>query len=104
MVAFLFLGITLIRPIALRLFGQRLGAVALSLGTGVLAYWLTASLLLAGVAAVAALLLTLLSHNKGGGSFIGGGRSRGGSGFSGGGGFSSGGGGSFGGGGASGRW
>ncbi len=104
---FLFFGITFIAPLVRRIFGQRLGAVLAGGGTGVLAYWLTASVLMAGGAGVVALLFVLLSNGKGGGPFIGGGgfgAGRGG-GFGGsGGGFSSGGGGSFGGGGASGRW
>ena len=103
---FLFFGITFIAPLVRRIFGQRLGAALAGGGTGVLAYWLTASALMAGGAGVAALLFVLLSNGKGGGPFIGGGGfgGRRGGGFGGGGGFSSGGGGSFGGGGASGRW
>lgn len=102
LIAFLFFGVVFIGPIVRRLFGPRLGAVAVGGGAGALAYWLTASALLAGGAGVVALLLTLLSNSKGGPFIGGGGRGGGGGGF--GGGFSSGGGGSFGGGGASGRW
>ena len=104
---FLFFGVMFIGPVVRRLFGQRFGAVLVGGGTGALAYWLTASALLAGGAGVVALLFILLSNGKGGGPFIGGGGfggGRGGGFGSGGGGFSSGGGGSFGGGGASGRW
>lgn len=104
---FLFLGVMVIGPIVRRLFGQRLGALLVGSGAGTLAYWLTASLLLAGGAGVVALLFTLLSNGRSGGPFIGGGGLGGGhrGGFGGGGGgFSSGGGGSFGGGGASGSW
>ena len=105
---FLFFGVTLVAPLLRRILGRFLGGVAMGGGTGLLAYWLSSSLLLGGVAGVVALLLTLMSSGKSGG-FIGGGGmggrggGRGGGGFSGGG-FSSGGGGSFGGGGASGRW
>lgn len=108
---FLFFGVMLIGPFVRRLFGQRLGATMVGGGTGALAYWLTASALLAGGAGVVALLFTLLSNSKGGGPFIGGGGfgggrrgGLGGGGGGSGGGFSSGGGGSFGGGGASGSW
>ncbi|WP_159917992.1 YgcG family protein [Pantoea sp. 18069] len=104
---FLFIAVSVLRPLARRIFGNRFGAVLMGAGTGAVAFWLTTSLLLAGGAGVAALLITLLSNGKsthiGGGGFGGGfGGGRGG-GF-GGGGFGSGGGGSFGGGGASGRW
>ena len=105
---FLFFGVTLVGPVVRSLLGRFLGGVAMGGGTGLLAYWLSSSLFLGGVAGVVALLLTLMSSGKGGG-FMGGGGMGGmgggrGGGFSGGGGFSSGGGGSFGGGGASGRW
>lgn len=108
---FLFFGVMVIGPVIRRIFGNKLGALLVGGATGLLAYLFTASLLLAGLAAVVALLLTLLSNSgKGGGRggrgpFIGGGGFGGGrSGGFGGGGFRSGGGGSFGGGGASGRW
>lgn len=109
---FLFFGVAMLRPLARAIFGNRLGAVLMGAGTGAVAFWLTASLLLAGGAGIAALLITLLSNGKGmhiggGGGGFGGGRGGGfggGGGSFGGGGFSSGGGGSFGGGGASGSW
>ena len=105
----LLLGSSVLGQSARRLFGPRWGAVAMGASAGMLVYWLTVSLLLAGIAAVVVMLINLLSRNQGGGPFIGGGGrgGRGGGGFSSGGsggGFSSGGGGSFGGGGASGRW
>ncbi len=96
---FLFFGVTLLAPLLRQFLGRFLGSAAMGGGTGLLAYWLSSSVLWAGVAGGAALLLTLLSSGKGG-SFLGGG----GMGGRRGGGFSSGGGGSFGGGGASGRW
>lgn len=108
---FLFFGVMVIGPVIRRIFGNKFGSVLVGGATGLLAYLFTASLLLAGLAAVVALLLTLLSNSGkgggrgGGGPFIGGGGFGGGrSGGFGGGGFRSGGGGSFGGGGASGRW
>ena len=103
---FLFVVVSALRPIARAIFGNRFGSLLLGGATGLLAYWITASLLLAGGAAIVALLITLLSNGKGthigGGGFGGGFGGRGG--FGGGGGFGSGGGGSFGGGGASGSW
>ncbi|BDT69650.1 hypothetical protein os1_38420 [Comamonadaceae bacterium OS-1] len=98
--------------IARSIFGVGLGSVVTGGAIGALAWVLSASVLIAGVAGVAALLFTLLSRvgssslggglgglgGLGGGGFSSGGRS------SGGGGFSSGGGGNFGGGGASGGW
>ena len=104
---FLFVAVSLLRPLARSIFGNRLGAVLLGGGTGAVAYWLTTSLLLAGGAGIVALLITLLSNGKGthiGGGGFGGGFGGGRGGGFGGGGFSSGGGGSFGGGGASGSW
>ena len=107
---FLFLGVMVLGPVLRGLLGNKLGALIVGGGTGVLAYLLTASWLLAGGAALVALVFTLLSNGKGGaGPFIGGGGGGWGGGRSGGfggggGGFRSGGGGSFGGGGASGSW
>lgn len=100
---FLFFGVMVIGPVIRRIFGNKLGALLVGGATGLLAYLFTASLLLAGLAAVVALLLTLLSNSGKGGDRGGRGPFIGGGGF-GGGGFRSGGGGSFGGGGASGRW
>ena len=105
--------------IARSMFGAKLGSVVIGGAVGALAWLVSASLLMAGVAGVVALLFTLLSRwgssslggglgglggglggvgGFGGGGFRSGGRN------SGGGGFSSGGGGNFGGGGASGGW
>jgi uncharacterized protein len=95
--------------------GNRLGAVATGGVAGGMAMLLTASVLIAGLAAVAALIFTLVQNTPGlrssglhrggrnGGWGHGGGFGGGGGGF-GGGGFGSGGGGDFGGGGASGDW
>ena len=94
------------------IFGMRVGALLMGGGVGVVAFFLTASVLLALGAGVGALLLVLLTGESAGGSPWSGGSSSGGSSsggsssYSGGdsGGFSSGGGGDFGGGGASGDW
>lgn len=109
---FLFFGVMVAGPIARAVAGPRLGGVLLGGGVGLLAFGLTASLLVAGGAGVLALLYTWLFSGRGlagavpgtgGGGWHSGG---GGGGWSsgGGGGFSSGGGGDFGGGGASGDW
>ncbi|MBC7683480.1 MAG: YgcG family protein [Ferruginibacter sp.] len=102
--------------IARSIFGSKLGAVVTGGAVGMLAWVLSASLLLAGVAGIVALLFTLVSRwgssSMGGlggglgglGGFGGGGFSSGRGSGGGGGGFSSGGGGNFGGGGASGGW
>lgn len=94
------------------IFGRKLGALITAAGAGGIAMLITASLLIAGGAAVVGLVIALMSNtNLGGrrgnnswgtGGWSGG--SGGWSGGSGGGGFSSGGGGDFGGGGASGDW
>lgn len=96
--------------------GRKFGALATGAGVGIVAFIVSASVVIAGVAGVAALIYALLSafgmSGRGGGrgGFGGGGFGGGmggGGGFGsggGGGGFSSGGGGNFGGGGASGRW
>ena len=98
--------------------GRKLGALAVGGGVGVIAIFITSSLVVAGIAGIAAALYSLLA---GGMAVMGGRRSPwiggmggvagswgSGGGFSGGGGggggFSSGGGGNFGGGGASGSW
>ena len=107
----LFFGFPIGIAIARAIFGRVLGSVVLAGLAGVAAYFITASLVVAGVAAFFGLMFTLLSNTSrggGGGPYIssgggGGGWSSGSSG-GGGGGFSSGGGGSFGGGGASGGW
>lgn len=92
------------------IFGRKLGALLTGGAVGVVAWVFTASLLVAGIAAVLGVAMALVmgvvnlarggSSGWGGGGFGGG--SRGGS--WGGGGFRSGGGGNFGGGGASGGW
>lgn len=108
---FLFFAVAVGGSIAQRLFGSRLGAVFTGGAAGVVVAVLTSSVLVGILAALAALVLTLLFQlgrglpasgrsGWGGGGFGGGGWG----GPSGGGGFRSGGGGDFGGGGASGRW
>ena len=105
--------------IAKSIFGNKLGSLVTGGAVGGLAFFVTASMALAGIAFVVALIFTLMSgfsriatgargYGRGGGSYGGGGWSSGSGGFGGGGGggggggFSSGGGGDFGGGGASG--
>ena len=112
---FLFVAVPVIGAVTKRMLGNRLGAVATGGVAGGIAMLLTASLLIAGLAAVVALIFTLLQNipglrnsglHRGGrntGWGHGGGFGGGGGGF-GGGGFGSGGGGDFGGGGASGDW
>jgi uncharacterized protein len=105
---FLFFGVMVAGPIVRAMFGQRLGALAMGGGAGALAFIATSSLLLAGGAALAALLYTWIFAGRGvpivpSGGWGGGGGGWGRGGGSGGG-FSSGGGGDFGGGGASGGW
>ncbi|MDI1244520.1 MAG: TPM domain-containing protein [Rhodoferax sp.] len=117
---FLFIAVPVIGAVAKSMLGNRLGAVATGGAAGGIAMLLTASMLIAGLAGVAALIFTLLQNspalrnsglhrggrNNGGwghGGGFGGGFGGGGGGF-GGGGFGSGGGGDFGGGGASGDW
>ena len=113
---FLFVGAPIAGAVLKGMFGRKLGTALTSAGIGAMGWWFTASLLIAGGAA----LLTLLLVGVMGMGSLGGGRSRsggfgpgpviwggggGGGGFGGGGGgFSSGGGGDFGGGGASGDW
>jgi len=107
---FLFLGVTVVGPVVRALLGNALGTVLTGALTAAVAYVATASVLLAGLAGLAALIYTLLSASSramsGRGGGWGGGTGGGWSGGSsrGGGGFSSGGGGDFGGGGASGDW
>ena len=100
--------------IARSVFGRKVGALLTGFGVGGIAMVLTASLLVAGLAGVAALVYALVAGfsvpGKGRGWGAGGtgfGTGTGGGGWGGGGGgggFSSGGGGDFGGGGASGNW
>lgn len=101
---FLFFVVPIGGAIAKSIFGQKLGSLVTGGGVGLLAFLLTTSVLVAGVAGIVALLFVLFSglsmpaaRRGGRGGFSGG--------FGGGGGgFSSGGGGDFGGGGASGNW
>lgn len=108
MAIFLFFGVMMVGPILRRIAGRKLGSLIVGGGAGFLAFIFTTSFLLAGIAGVVALLVTLLGKGSSGpfigGGGGGGGRRGGGGGFGSGGGFRSGGGGSFGGGGASGRW
>lgn len=109
---FMFIAVPVVGAVTKRILGTRLGSVATGGVAGFIALILTSSLLIAGLAAVAALVFTLLSGVStggrsgfgGGGGGFGGGGFGGGFGSGGGGGFSSGGGGDFGGGGASGDW
>ncbi|MEK8053246.1 TPM domain-containing protein [Ideonella sp. DXS22W] len=115
---FFFVAVPVAGAVFSSLFGRKLGALATAAGTGTLAWWLTASLVLGAVAGAVALVLVGViglgsGGRRGGGSggppvIWGGGGGHGGgfggSGGGGGGGFSSGGGGDFGGGGASGDW
>jgi len=114
---FLFFAVPIGTRLLSGIFGRKLGAFATGGAVGVLAWVFTTSALLAGGAALIALLFALFA-SLGNWSGLGGsgrgaaggwtGRSSGGGsswgGSSGGGGFSSGGGGNFGGGGASGNW
>lgn len=99
---FLFIGVMVVGGLLSAMLGRKLGSMATALAAGGVAWWLSASLLLALGAALATVLvvgvfgvgtvlrLVMMGAGRGGGG--------------GGGGFSSGGGGDFGGGGASGRW
>ena len=110
---FFFIGVPVLGGVLTSVLGRKLGSVVTAGGAGTLAWWLSTSLLLGGVAGVLALVLVGVMGvgagrgGRGGPPIIwgGGGGGRGGGGFGGGGGgFSSGGGGDFGGGGASGGW
>ena len=108
---FLFVGAPIIGAVLTGLFGRKLGALATGGAVGGIGWFLTASLLAAGVAGALAMLLVGVigigsrAGSRGGPVIWGGGGHGGwGSGGGGGGGFSSGGGGDFGGGGASGSW
>ena len=111
---FLFFAVVVGAPIARRIFGAKLAPFVMALGVGGVAMAITATVLVAAIAGIAALVVTLMagvgplvSSGRRGGGF-GGGWTTGGGGWGGGsssgGGFSSGGGGDFGGGGASGDW
>ena len=122
---FFFVAVPVFGSVLRRLFGRKLGSVATAGVAGGVAWWLTASLLMAlGAGFVSLIVVGLLGAGSalsalggrrggptiggwpGGGGFGGGGGGFGGGGGAGGGGggFSSGGGGDFGGGGASGSW
>ncbi|WPG37241.1 TPM domain-containing protein [Variovorax sp. EBFNA2] len=122
---FLFVGVFVGAPIARAILGKTMGSVAMGGGIGVVAFLLTTSTVIAVIAGMLALMVSLFSGlagfgpglagfgpgrgGRGGGggggwSSGGGGGGWGGGGGGGGGGFSSGGGGNFGGGGASGDW
>ena len=113
---FILFGVPFVAGILRSIFGRKLGALITGGGAGAVAFFITASLVAAGVVGVVALLFVIVSGAGGGGGRggrggwistggFGGGSSGGfGGGRSGGGGFSSGGGGNFGGGGASGGW
>ncbi|OEZ27675.1 TPM domain-containing protein [Variovorax boronicumulans] len=115
---FLFVGVFVGAPIARAILGKTMGSVAMGGGIGVVAFFLTTSTVIAVIAGLIALMVSLFSGlagfgpgrgGRGGGGGGGWSSSGGGGGWSsggggGGGGFSSGGGGNFGGGGASGDW
>ncbi len=110
---FLFVGVPILGAVLTAVLGRKLGTAGTGVAAGALGWWWTSSLLISGVAGVAALLMVgalgvgSRGGRSGGGGWGGGmgGGFGGGGGFrGGGGGFSSGGGGSFGGGGASGSW
>jgi uncharacterized protein len=115
---FLFIGVSVVGGLLRGVLGRKLGSVVTGAGAGVIAFFLTASLVIGVVAAVVALLFMLLTggsigpmgtrrYGGWGGPVIGGWGAGGGSWGGGGAGGSwggSGGGGDFGGGGASGSW
>ena len=115
---FLFIGVFIAAPIVRSVVGKKLGSVVMGGGIGVVAFFITTSVVIAVLAGFVALMVSLFSaaatagtgRRGGGGGFGGWGGGGGGGGWSsggsssGGGGFSSGGGGDFGGGGASGDW
>ena len=120
LVIFLFVLVPVAGGVLRAVLGRKLGAAATGGGMGLLAFVVTSSVVIAGIAALVALLMALFSgigppgggaRRRGGwgaGPWVGtggwGGSRGGGGSWGGGGGFSSGGGGSFGGGGASGSW
>ena len=110
---FLFFAVPIGGAIAKGIFGNKLGSLVTGGAVGGIAFFVTASMVIAGIAFAAALLFTLISSfgrsmtgRRGSRGYDGGGWTSGGGGWSsgggGGGGFSTGGGGDFGGGGASG--
>lgn len=110
---FAFVALPVVAGVTRRIFGRGLGSLASGGATGVVAWLVSGSLILAAIGVVIGLLFGLFagasnllrSSGRHGGGFGSGGWSGGGGwGGGGGGGFSSGGGGDFGGGGASGNW
>ena len=104
---FIFFAVPVVGAVARNILGPKFGTLATGAAVGGLALFITSSLLIASLAAVAALLFTLISsfaRSAGGSRWGSGGGGWGSGGGGGGGGFSSGGGGDFGGGGASGDW
>jgi uncharacterized protein len=103
---FLLLAVPVVGSVLSAMLGRKLGTLVTSLGVGGLAWVVTASLWIAGLGALLALVMVGLGigGRRGGPVIWGGGGGGGWGGGAGGGGFSSGGGGDFGGGGASGRW
>jgi uncharacterized protein len=106
---FLLFAVPIGGAIAKGLFGRKFGSFLTGGAVGTAAFFITTSLVIAGLAFVAALLFTLLSGlggmvRSGRDGGFGGGYGGGFGGGGGGGGFGSGGGGDFGGGGASGDW
>lgn len=110
---FLFIAVPVIGAVARQILGTKLGTLATGIAGGGIAFLVTSSLLIGALAALAAIVFTLIaranaSMGAGSGRRSGGWGHGSGGGFGGGsrggGGFSSGGGGSFGGGGASGGW
>ena len=112
---FFFVGVPVVGGVLTAVLGRRLGSLVTAGGAGLLAYWLSASLLIGGIAGGLALVLVGVlgigaasrggRGGHGGPPVIWGGGGHGGGGFGGGGGgFRSGGGGDFGGGGAGGSW
>ena len=108
---FIFFAVPVVAGLARRVLGTRLGSLVTGGAVGVIALLITSSLVIAGLAALAAMLFALLSSAARGLSGVawgsghhGGWGGGGGFGSGSGGGFSSGGGGDFGGGGASGDW
>jgi len=114
---FLFFAVPIAGGVLRSIMGRKLGSLVTGGGVGLIAMLVTSSIAVAVIAAIVALLFSLVTGGMsgigprrggwGGGPFIGGGWGGGfghGGGGGGGGGFSSGGGGDFGGGGASGNW
>ena len=110
---FFFVGVPVVGGVLTAVLGRKLGSVVAAGGTGALAWLLSSSVLLGGLAGgVALLLVGVMGVGAGRGGrgglspviFGGGAGGFGGGGGGGGGGFSSGGGGNFGGGGAGGSW